>query len=235
MFFSTLSYRPLLVWALAIVAGGSSLEVLSSDYQMQLPDNATRPFVAPEIWTTPMMDWQLNEGRVELLQGGRNKDFQVLTHQLSKEDGTLSMSTRLGLLASPKNSNEIGSAGFKFAVTGAMPDEYRSGLFSSRGLRAGVTTEGKLFVGAQFSESSIDPRLLSDLTLTLEVVFEGSQAVVFIVAKSSLDGLALAQFQAVVEKDPMQGNLGLFCDQLPGPGQKNPPANSSTRFWFSDW
>ena len=235
MFFSTFRYQPLLGWVLAIAAGGASLEALSSDYQMQLPDNSTRPFVAPEIWTTPMMDWQLNEGRVELLQGGRNKDFQILTHQLSKEDGTLRMSTRLGLLASPKNSNEIGSAGFKFAVTGAMPDEYRSGLFSSRGLRAGVTTEGKLFVGSQFSESAIDPSLLNDLTLTLEAVFEGSQAVVFIVAKSSLDGLALAQFQAVVEKNPMQGNLGLFCDPLSGPGQKNPPANSLTRFWFSDW
>lgn len=202
---------------------------------MHLPDNVTRPFVAPEIWTTPMMDWQLNAGRVELLYGGRNKDFQLLSHQLGAADGSLQMSARFGLLERDRRDGRHSSVGFKFAVTGAMPDEYRSGLFASRGLKAGITTEGRLFVGAKQSDSTVDPSHLDDFVLSLEAVFQGNQAIVFLVVRDQEGGLALDQFQAEVGKDPMSGNLALYCEPSPLPGQNQIPLQSNDRFWFSEW
>ena len=58
---------PMLKLYLVILISASSL--LADNYDLKLPSNVTRPWVAPEIWTTPMMDWQLSEGRVEITQG----------------------------------------------------------------------------------------------------------------------------------------------------------------------
>ena len=129
----------------------------SADFALPIPENVTRPFVAPEVWTTPMMDWQVANGRIEMVQGGPGHDLQLLTHQLKRGDGSFRMSVRLGELKDHSKEPGVGMAGFKFAVTGAMPEEYRSGLFGSQGLMAGITTEGRLFIGRSFSERQSTP------------------------------------------------------------------------------
>ena len=143
--------KPTSLTAFAAITLTLSTTLQAADYSLNLPDNVTRPWIAPEIWTTPMMDWQLSEGRVEITQGGRGHDLQLLTHQMKPGNGRFNMKVRAGSLRDQSKEEGRGAVGFRFAVVGAMPEEYRSNLFGSSGVNAGVTTEGKLFIGNKFS------------------------------------------------------------------------------------
>ena len=204
-----------LTFALAL----SATILNADDYSLKSPSQVTRPWIAPEIWTTPMMDWQLNKGRVEITQGGRGHDLQLLTHQMKAGDGSFRMSVRTGELNAHSKG---GAAGFRFAVTGAMPNEYRSGLFSSNGVNAGITTEGKLFIGGKFSPETLNVALLDDVRLDLEIICKGSNASATITAKSGNGSVAvIGEFSAKVKSDPLIGNIGLFAGPIDNQGQSN--------------
>lgn len=212
----------------------------ADDYSLKSPSQVTRPWVAPEIWTTPMMDWQLNEGRVEITQGGRGHDLQLLTHQMRAGNGSFQMSVRAGELLDHAKEKSIGAVGFRFAITGAMPDEYRSGLFGSYGVNAGITTEGKLFIGAKFSPENLNVTLLEDVRLDIKIDCKGSNASATITAKAGNgSGAVLGEFSAKVKSDPLIGNIGLFAGPIDNQGQSNASrragADGDYRFWFKDW
>jgi len=222
----------------ALLLSASSL--LADDYDLKLPSNVTRPWVAPEIWTTPMMDWQLNDGRIEVVQGGRGHDLQLLSHQMRSGNGHFRMSVRTGALRDPSQVNTLGATGFRFAVTGAMPEEYRSNLFGSSGVNAGITTDGRLFVGNQFSSDSISASYLEDILLEIEISCRGANAEANIRAlPGSGSGSPLGAFSATVRSDPLIGNIGLFCGPIDNSGQSNASRRAGSsgdfRFWFSDW
>ena len=212
----------------------------ADDYSLKSPSQVTRPWVAPEIWTTPMMDWQLNEGRVEITQGGRGHDLQLLTHQMRAGNGSFQMSVRAGELLDHAKEKSIGAVGFRFAITGAMPDEYRSGLFGSYGVNAGITTEGKLFIGAKISPENLNVTLLEDVRLDIKIDCKGSNASATITAKAGNgSGAVLGEFSAKVKSDPLIGNIGLFAGPIDNQGQSNASrragADGDYRFWFKDW
>ena len=183
-----------------------------------------------------MMDWQLNDGRIEVVQGGRGHDLQLLTHQMRSGNGRFSMSVRTGSLRDPSQENSLGATGFRFAVTGAMPEEYRSNLFGSNG----VTTDGRLFVGNKFSSSSIDASHLEDIRLEIEINCRGVNAEATIKALPGTgSGSALGEFSASIKSDPLIGNIGLFCGPIDNSGQSNASrragGSGDFRFWFRDW
>jgi hypothetical protein len=187
-----------------------------------------------------MMDWQLNEGRVEITQGGRGHDLQLLTHQMRAGNGSFQMSVRAGELLDHAKEKSIGAVGFRFAITGAMPDEYRSGLFGSYGVNAGITTEGKLFIGAKFSPENLNVTLLEDVRLDIKIDCKGSNASATITAKAGNgSGAVLGEFSAKVKSDPLIGNIGLFAGPIDNQGQSNASrragADGDYRFWFKDW
>lgn len=212
----------------------------AADYSLNLPDKVTRPFIAPEIWTTPMMDWQLSDGRVEITHGGRGHDLQLLTHQMKPGNGSFRMEVRTGALRDHANEPGIGAVGFRFAVTGAMPEEYRSNLFGSSGVNAGLTTEGKLFVGNRFSPDALDIDLLDDVLLEIQIDCQGPNATATLQAKSGRrPGRVLGEFSTTVKSDPLLGNIGLFAGPIDNSGQSNASRRAGTngdyRFWFRDW
>ena len=143
-------------------------------YKSNLRNNITRPYIGKEFWPNPQMDWQLNEGRMEVMisKVGKTHDIHLLTHQLKPEQGSFSQSVQLSF--KDVNPKKIKRAGFKFGVTGAMPEEYRSNLFLSSGYMAGVTSEGKLFGPGLLSKSSLPMPVLGDLQLTLKVEHNGN-------------------------------------------------------------
>jgi hypothetical protein len=187
-----------------------------------------------------MMDWQLNEGRVEITQGGRGHDLQLLTHQMRAGNGSFQMSVRAGELLDHAKEKSIGAVGFRFAITGAMPDEYRSGLFGSYGVNAGITTEGKLFIGAKFSPENLNVTLLEDVRLDIKIDCKRSNGFATITAKAGNgSGAVLGEFSAKVKSDPLIGNIGLFAGPIDNQGQSNASrragGDGDYRFWFKDW
>ena len=155
-------------------------------------------------------------------------------------NGRFRMSVRTGALRDPSQVNTLGATGFRFAVTGVMPEEYRSNLFGSSGVNAGITTDGRLFVGNQFSSDSISASHLEDIRLEIEINCQGANAEANIRAlPGSGSGSPLGAFSASVRSDPLIGNIGLFCGPIDNSGQSNASRRAGSigdfRFWFSDW
>ena len=70
-----------------------------------------------------------------------------LTRDLSAEPGSLEMGVQFGLLEDPlaEELNE-GFAGYRIGIRGAFND-YRDSAVRGYGMNAGVTTDGRLFIG----------------------------------------------------------------------------------------
>ena len=216
--------------------------LIGASYKSALRNDITRPFVGKEFWPNPQMDWQLKNGRMEVMisKGGKIHDIHLLTHQLKAEEGSFSQSVRLSF--EKINSNKIKRAGFKFGIVGAMPEEYRSNLFGSSGYMAGVTSEGKLFGPGIESKTNLAKSALEDLRLTLKVEHKGNNFDFILEAskRSNEDKSSVLLFinKSVRMKKGFLGNVSLFADYA----QKNHapaiPADSKefqTDVNFQDW
>ena len=230
--------------------------VRADDFEMALPEEIVRPWIGRQYWSSPLRDWQLAHGRVESVSGGARHEVVLLTHQLKAGDGDLQMSVRLGQLHNHPPENGLGWAGFKFALTGRMAEEYRSALWKGRGISAGVTTAGQLFVGTEVSGKVIAPERLNDFRLVLQADCAGSGAEVMLTAFASDSDELLAVMAASVNKAPLMGNFAIACEPLPkalaakleqarpadvadAPNPVDavdaPKPAGDCRFWFDDW
>jgi hypothetical protein len=220
----------------------SAAFVVGASYSSNLRNDVTRPYIGKEFWPNPQMDWQLNEGRMEVMisKVGKTHDIHLLTHQLKPESGSFSQSVQLSF--QDVNPQKIKRAGFKFGVVGAMPEEYRSNLFLSSGYMAGVTSEGKLFGPGLVSKSSLPASVLEDLHLTLNVEHNEDHFVYKLEARkrSNQEKSSAVMFinKSVKLKKGLLGNLSLFVDYA----QKNHapaiPADLKefqTDVTFHDW
>lgn len=185
-----------------------------ASFKSQLRKDLTRPFIGKEYWSNPLMDWQVHEGKMEVIlsKGGGDHDIHVLTHQLDQEKGEFSQSVRLSLLKI--NPKKVKRAGFKFGVVGAMPEEYRSNLFGSSGYIAGITSEGKLFGPKGESKKSLPLKFLKDINLVLQVTHNenGLDYVLDAFSGSQVNPLLSLSIKGIRLKNGLRGNLALFAD-----------------------
>lgn len=228
---------------LGLLSGLLSIDSVlrADDFEMALPEEIVRPWIGKQYWSSPLMDWQLAHGRVESVGGGTRHEVLLLTHQLAAGDGDFQMSVRLGQMQNHLPENGLGWAGFKFALTGNMPEEYRSALWKGQGISAGVTTAGQLFVGDQVSDRWIDPERLNRLRLVLQADCVGSKAELMLSAFAAESDELLSVMTASVSKAPLMGNFAIASEPVPQAlaaklGQIEPsmPAEGF-RFWFDDW
>lgn len=188
----------------------------AASFQTELRDDVTRPFLGKEYWSNPMMDWQLHQGAMEVVLSKSSgvHDVHVLTHQLKPELGSFYQTLRLSF---PKvDPKKVKRAGFKFGVVGAMPEEYRSNLFRSSGLMAGVTSDGKLFGPGGVSQESLPRTVLKDVLLVLKVTHQAYGMDYTIDAyPGSSNGQGKSLLQLMKKKiklaNGLRGNLALFA------------------------
>ena len=109
------------------------------------PEGVTRVWVGPDCWANPMQDWRVADGRLECVVSGGDRNVHLLTRQLGEGKGDLAMRVRLGALDDPAKLTP-GWIGFRVGVLGYWK-EYRDSLRRGKGLDAGVTTDGHLFIG----------------------------------------------------------------------------------------
>jgi len=190
--------------------------------------DVTRPWIGPQYWANPMMDWRLRQGRIECHTSGENHDVHLMTHQLGPGDGTLSMAARLGF--DPTASGEA-FIGFKFAVIGHDPTDYRANLFQSKGIRAGVTAEGRPIIGEKQGPKALNKAVLEDIRLRLKVEYRDGKATcrIEIFKGEAADIVPLASLERTLKVSSLLGNLALACEQLES-GEKG-----SATGWFSSW
>ena len=216
--------------------------LMGASYKSSLRNDITRPFVGKEFWPNPQMDWQLKNGRMEVMisKGGKTHDIHLLTHQLKSQEGSFSQSVRVSF--EKINPNKIKRAGFKFGIVGAMPEEYRSNLFLSSGYMAGVTSEGKLFGPGIESKTTLPKSALEDLRLTLKVEHKGDNCDYALEARNpsmEANGKAFMSIKKTMRlKKGLLGNFALFADYSQKNHAASIPADMQefqTDASFQDW
>jgi hypothetical protein len=163
--------------------------------------NWRRAPLGPEFQAVPAQAWEIRAGRLECTGDEGDRSVSLLTRELTDGRGTLRMTVRIGRLNSTLDSKK-GWVGFRL---GLRPDQ-------PAGLNVGLTSDGRLFIGAVEQGT---PSLGVPLdNLKLSVVWEQGW-------------LSIEVDQTKVSKNlprsDTKGGIALVC----GPGGDS--------FWFRDW
>ncbi len=206
-----------------------------------------RPWIGPEYWANPLQDWQLNDGRIECIVSGGDRNLFLLTRELDDSHTGFQTSVKIGSL-SENIAGEEGWIGFKVGIRGDYKD-YRDNAVRGDGLPVGISTKGQLFIG-RFDEGSevINPDW-NGMILDLSVE-PGDEEMKAILLALDADGQELGRYERSIQSDWFTGGISLACsagkvpetpDQRPEIMYGNWGFKEGTRrkgdvkAWFSDW
>ncbi len=183
-----------------------------------------------------MQDWRIRNGRLECFIAGVDRNVFLLTRAVNSTKGDFTMSVKLGRLEEDRQMLEEGFAGFRIGIQSQFKD-YRSDAVHGNGMHAGITSQGRLFIGQPEGAAvqvPLDPQLQlkltatpteKDYTLTLEALDRA--------------GARLAQVQKSVPAASIVGGVSLVCHSGEIPkaaiNRRNAPRTGNLRFWFTDW
>jgi len=202
-----------------------------------LPD---RVWIGAEYWTNPLQDWRLANGRAECTKAAPNRHVHLLTWSLGDKPGTLETSVMLGRIDG-KFAGGAGSAGFRIGIRGELPD-YRHAVLFGRGLDAGITTSGKLFIDRPDRPDASDVKLgIAAVELRLAAEPQGNGYLVTLMARDAESGEMLGEVRREhVATERLVGHLALVANY--GEGRPDRPRQQkalaglgSGKFWFADW
>ncbi len=174
-----------------------------------------RVWLGPEYWANPMEDWRVQDGRLECVTGGANRNVHVLVCELGQTPSAFTLSVRCGRMDAQALA---GSVGFRVGITDEI-DDYRARCLKGKGLDLGLNHLGKLFIGTTQSNTSVAGKYLDDVVLhvivkatglTLEAIDPDTATIVSTVSK---------------RVDTLTGNLALVNNHKTG----------KARYWFRDW
>jgi len=226
-----------------------SPRVCGADFSSDWHGVPDRVWAGPEYWSNPLQDWRVSGGRLECAGSGGDRNVFLLTREIGGRRGRFEVAVRCGRLEGQSGELSEGWVGFKIGLRGRF-DDYRDTAVRGEGLDAGMTTEGRLFIGTLRPESkSIDPIPESiELRLRAEDRRQGCW-----VRLEALDPSG-ARLASVTRKelDPEQltGGLALACSAGAVPEEGSPggreldrgwrmpqdeKAGGNVRFWFNDW
>jgi len=213
-------------------AAGAAVFQEDSSFRSRWEEIPDRVWPGPETWTNPLQDWRVAGGRLECVNAAHDRNIQLLTRQVGVAPGEFRMSVRLGRLGEGALGKGKGSAGFRLGIQGPLR-EYRNSLIFGKGLDAGVTSAGLLFVG---SGEGATARLEADpesLDLRLEVAPDGGACRVTLAAHDAATGARLAQVvRDKIAPERLAGNLALVANY---PSASTGKGKGGDRFWFADW
>jgi hypothetical protein len=181
-------------------------------------------WIGPEYWANPLQDWQVNNGRIECVVSGGNRNVYLLTHELGAQAGNLDMSVRVGQLDKTKKL-DVGWVGFRLGVKGEF-DDYRDSAVRGKGLNVGMDTAGRLFVGEVDSGAVKIDGPFEDVQLGVTVEPAGDNYSVTIEAFDEKANKLLKIRRDDIGGGQLVGGLALVCSGGKG---------GNVRFWFADW
>ncbi|MCB0658526.1 MAG: alkaline phosphatase D family protein [Saprospiraceae bacterium] len=133
-----------------------------------------RPWAGPEFWLNPLQAWHQTNGELQIIASGGDRNCVLLTREVTPDPGRLSTKTTIRRLHGPgqrwqenstdqtategnvpSSSEEEGWVGFQIGLCGEF-DDFRDDAIHGVGFCAGISTDGRLFIG---SPSSAQPGL----------------------------------------------------------------------------
>ena len=207
-----------------------------------------RVWIGPEYWSNPLQDWRLNHGRIECINAAADRNVHVLVRSLGEQDGDFDLRVQVGRVDGSALGKGTGSVGFRIGTRGPLPD-FRNAVIFGRGIDAGLTSTGGLFIGAITDAKAGTAKLdVTEAELRLSGARAGNE---YRLTLAVLDkaGRSLGTVTKSVPADRCAGNLVLVNNFAPagggGAGKAGKaagkkgggggPAGGLGAFWFADW
>ncbi len=226
-----------LVLASCLLAFGVGASGASQDdlFRTDWPEDLERIWIGPEFWANRLQDWKLSEGRLECVLAAPRRNVFLLTRDVADRPGDLFMRVRVGLPATGQEASLKGWIGFMVGVKGEY-DDYRDSAVHGKGLRAGFTADGTLFIGEppEGAGSGIFPASYPDGVELVLISEKTTGPNTVRLALFDPDEAALIGDAVVKGLDPadLAGGLALVSDLQPAEKKKG---RSLPGAWFSDW
>lgn len=151
----------------------------SGPFKLSFNELNDRVWIGDRFWSVPMEDWEIRQGRLECTGTERRSRLHLLTHVLGAASGDFTLEATLGLLA---NRDNQGSVGFSVGIKDFTdPDSIKAACYFGQGVTAGVSLDGKIFLGDQ-SASLPEGFHFDQFSLKLIGATQGDQQVMTLVA-----------------------------------------------------
>lgn len=203
-------------------------------YWKSLPD---RYWTGPEFWANRLQDWQINDGRVECINGvSPRRTLHILDRFLSGRDGSLHMQVTSGMIKKGDLGVSDTWSGFLVGAGNLEMDYRRRALIhgvpgNEGGLIAAMNVQGDiLLIDNETGEilQQVEPvekrvhDMKRTISLSLELEARDGKYVCILSARDMADDYEINRLETNLQNpDKLDGNLALIC--------------TGGTFWFNDW
>ena len=141
-------------WLTILICSLCAFNTAAGQFNSNIPDSITRPWVGPEYFANRLQDWQIDGGRIECVEARNNlplRTLHLLTHSLKTGGGTFVMSATTGPIENNKPLQQDSWTGFLIGAGGNHVDYRISALVHHKpaedgGLLAVMDGKGRLTI-----------------------------------------------------------------------------------------
>lgn len=181
-----------------------------------------RVWLGGQIWANPMEDWRVVDGAAECQSKGGDRNLQLITHQVTDPNGSISMDVSVQQVDS---GNQDGGVGFRVGNRSEL-NEFRSNCFAGGGINAGIKA-GSMILGHKQSKIEADLSRPHTLRLRGEPANNRYRLTLSVI---DADGKQIGELSQTVAADAILGNVALVNNFE---ASKNKVQGG--RYRFNDW
>lgn len=188
------------------------------------------PWTGDDIWAQRLQDWCIKNGELQCLVHGLDRTVHVLTHQLSNIKKSFSTNLVFRFINKPSEEKE-NYAGFRLGVKGRFED-YRSAIFTGKGIDVGITRNGFLFIGNVVGEKKVSEKILLE-KIRLSLVVTAQQSGGYYAKLNALDksGNTISTLSSTcLDEKLWQGNMAIVSHCKPETEQGDEPTIAISNF-----
>lgn len=108
-----------------------------------------RVWIGEKYWAIPMEDWRIKDERIEFVGVEKFSRVNLLTTVINQGNGEMMVAVEMGLMEEEIGPNDNRSAGFSIGVHDTLDPDVKSASYFGKGINAGISIHGDLFIGDQ--------------------------------------------------------------------------------------
>lgn len=207
-----------LVIVLSIISGCTSEEIAFKSTWSD--SDVDRNWAGEDYWLNPLQAWRQKEGRLHCEVSGGDRNAVLLTRELSAEMEAFNMSVEFRNEADANGKSQVfasglspsGWVGFQLGLKGQFND-FRDDALKGIGLCAGITIDGKLFIGDLSDGENLTTQQGKDTQLKLEATPAASSTYSVVLSATDSEGNPLGIIEKTIHASWLTGLMAITCSQ----------------------